>query len=78
MTIFSVRWLLDATERALKSFAQGALGVFGQDWIGIDYVQANVGRSLIAGATMAVLSILTSIASSRAQGISPASIAPPV
>lgn len=78
MTIFSRRFAVDCLERALKSFAQGVLGVFGQDWIGVDYVQANVGRSLIAGATMGVLSILTSIASSRAQGISPASIAPPV
>lgn len=75
--LFTRAFWLDSAERAIKSFAQGALGAFGQDAIGVDLFSAELHVIAGAGAAMAVLSLLTSVASARVDGISPASIIPP-
>jgi hypothetical protein len=75
--LFTRAFWLDSAERALKSFAQGALGAWGQDALGADLFTAEFHVIAGAGATMALLSLLTSVASARVDGISPASIVPP-
>lgn len=75
--LFTKRFWLDAAERAIKSFAQGAIAALSQDVAGADLFAANVRTVLAAGALMAVLSLLTSVASAPVPGISPASILPP-
>lgn len=75
--LFTRTFWLDAAERAVKTFGQGALGAVGQDILGADLFQADLTNVLASGAGLAILSLLTSIASANTDGISPASIAPP-
>ena len=74
---FSRAWFFDALERSVKSFAQGCLTALGQDVIGVDLFGADVANIALTGASMAVFSLLTSVASAPARGISPASLMPP-
>lgn len=74
--LFTKRFWLDAAERAVKSFAQGAMAALSQDVAGADLFAANLVTVLAAGALMAILSVLTSIASAPVPGISPASMLP--
>lgn len=76
-TLFTRTFWIDATERALKSAAQGALAAAGQDVVSIDLFAADWRSVAGAAAGMAALSILTSVASARTPGISPASLVPP-
>ena len=75
--LFTRAFWLDSAERAIKSFAQGSLGAIGQDMLGVDLFAAELHVIAGAGATMALLSLLTSVASAKVDGISPASILPP-
>jgi xanthine/uracil/vitamin C permease (AzgA family) len=86
--LFTRTFWLDAIERATKSAAQGALLAVGQDVNLIQQAGKAVGvdvnlfaadwRTVIGAAVgMAALSILTSVASAPAPGLSPASFAPP-
>jgi hypothetical protein len=74
--LFTKRFWFDAAERAAKSFAQGALAALSQDVAGADLFAANVRTVIAAGLLMAVLSVLTSVASAPVPGISPASMLP--
>lgn len=77
-TIFRRAFWLDATERSIKSAAQGALLAVGQDVVTVDLFAADWRNVAGAAAGMAVLSILTSVASAPTpSGISPASLVPP-
>lgn len=75
--LFTRAFWLDAAERAVKSFAQGVIGAFGQDAVGVDLFAADWKAILASGATLALLSVATSVASARVSGISPASMLPP-
>lgn len=75
--LFTASFWLDASERGIKSFGQGAVGALGQDVLGADVFHASPGNVALAGASMAILSILTSVASAPVAGMSPASLAPP-
>ena len=66
----------DAAERAIKTTAQVAILAIGQG-VTVDLFSAdwrNVAGLALGGA---VLSLLTSIASARVPGMSPASVVPP-
>ena len=76
-TILTRSWALDSFERSVKSFAQGCLTALGQDVIGVDLFGADVANIALTGASMAVFSLLTSVVSAPARGISPASLMPP-
>ncbi len=75
--LFTRAFWIDAAERALKTAAQSALLVVGQDIGGVDLFQADLANAAGFAAGGAVLSLLMSIASTPAAGMSPASIAPP-
>lgn len=77
MTIWSKRFWLDAGERALKAFAGGIVTGFGSNAVDLHVFQATAVTVLVRSALLAVVSVLMSIASSKANGLSPASIAPP-
>jgi hypothetical protein len=73
--LFTRTFWLDAGERAIKTAAQSALLALGADKV-LDAMAAdwaNVGAFAAGGA---VLSLLTSIASTPVPGISPASALP--
>lgn len=74
--ILSKAWLYDATERALKTAAQTAVTLIGQDKL-FDVLELSWGA--IGGTALgaALLSVLSSVISAPANGVSPASIAPP-
>lgn len=74
--LFTKAFWLDAAERAVKSFAQGALAALSQDVVGADLFAASWSSVLGAGLTVMVLSLLTSIASAPVPAISPASVLP--
>lgn len=77
--LFTRLFWLDALERAIKSFAQGAIGAIGQDAIGVDWYQARLWTVVGSGLTMAVLSVLTSVMSAGvSSSMSPASAVPTV
>ena len=77
MTMFSKAFWIDAVERAIKTFAQVALLAEGQDIIGADLFHANTLNTITIAASGAILSILTSIASTGINpSISPASAVP--
>lgn len=76
MSLFSRTFWRDAAERSVKTFAQSALATLGLgatnvlavDWIGV----------LSVGAGAALISVLTSVASTPREGtLSPASAARP-
>jgi hypothetical protein len=62
-TLFTTKFWGDALERAIKSFAQAAVLVMGQDVTGVDVFQADWQNVVGFGVGGAVLSILTSIIS---------------
>jgi hypothetical protein len=75
--LFTRAFWADAAERAIKTAAQVALVAIGQDAIGADLWGANLGNVAALAASAALVSLLTSIASARVPGISPASTVPP-
>jgi hypothetical protein len=68
---------VDAAERAVKTAAQAALLVLGQDALGFDVMSADWSAVIGFAAGGALLSFLTSIVSAGQPGLSPASIARP-
>lgn len=76
--LFTRRFWLDALERAVKTAAQSALLVFGQDALGFDVFTAAWSNAVGFAVGGAVLSLLTSVASSPVPGVSPASMLPPL
>lgn len=75
--LFTRTFWLDTAERAIKTAAQSALLVFGQDAVGFDVFSAGLSNTIGFAIGGAVLSILTSIVSANTSGISPASAVPP-
>lgn len=74
--LFTRAFWADAAERAIKTAAQVAILAIGQG-VTVDLFSAdwrNVAGLALGGA---VLSLLTSIASARVPGMSPASVVPP-
>ena len=74
-TLFTRTFWLDALERAVKTAAQSAVLVVGAgqvDALSADWL--TVGGFALGGA---LLSVLTSMASAKVPGISPASLLPP-
>jgi hypothetical protein len=63
-SIFSLVFWKDATERAIKSAAQAALGLWAVADQGFDVISVDWRTALVAAGSGAVLSILTSIISS--------------
>lgn len=61
MTIFNKRFWVEAAERAIKTAAQTAVLVIGQDAAGTDLFQADLHNVLGLALGGAVLSVLTSI-----------------
>lgn len=74
---FTRSFFWDALERATKTAAQSALLVVGAGAPQIDALSADWGH--VGGFALGgfVLSVLTSLASSQASGMSPASVVPP-
>jgi hypothetical protein len=60
---FSVRFLKDAAERAVKTFAQVLVGILTVD--GADLANVNWKASLVAAGTASAVSLLTSVASAK-------------
>ena len=75
--LFRLAFWADAAERAIKTAAQVALVAIGQDAVGADLWGANLGNVAALAASAALVSLLTSIASARVPGMSPASVVPP-
>jgi hypothetical protein len=75
--LFRLAFWADAAERAIKTAAQVALVAIGQDAVGADLWHANLANVAALAASAAVMSLLSSIASARVPGISPASTVPP-
>jgi hypothetical protein len=71
--LMSRRFWADAFERAVKTAAQAALLVFGQDALGFDAFSADWVSTAGFAVGGAVLSVLTSIVSAGRPGVSPAS-----
>lgn len=76
-TIFTKAWVLDSLERAVKAFAGAILAGFGSNAIDLNALQANAVTVVVRAAILAATSVLLSVASAPARGISPASILPP-
>jgi hypothetical protein len=75
--LFRLAFWADAAERAIKTAAQVALVAIGQDAVGADLWGANLGNVAALAVSAALVSLLTSIASARVPGMSPASVVPP-
>ncbi len=75
MMILTKSFWKDALERALKTAAQAAMLVIGQDVTGFDLFNADFGNALGFALGGFLLSLATSIASAPMPGISPASVA---
>jgi hypothetical protein len=60
---FSVRFIKDAAERAVKTFAQVLVGILTVD--GADLANVNWKASLVAAGTASAVSLLTSVASAQ-------------
>ncbi len=73
--LFSKQFAVDALERAVKTAAQAAMLVIGQDVTGFDVFAANFANALGFAAGGFLLSLLTSIISAPVAGMSPASVA---
>ena len=73
--LFSKMFLVDALERAVKTAAQAAMLVIGQDVTGFDIFSANFGNALGFALGGFLLSFLTSVISAPVAGVSPASVA---
>ena len=70
--MFSTQFWRDAIERAVKTFAQGALGTLGAG--AVDLVSTNWVGALSVGGGAAIVSVLMSLASEPRGGtLSPAS-----
>lgn len=76
-TLFSRSFWADAGERALKSAAQAVLGVALVGDRVFDVLDADVSVLIGAGATGAVLSLLTSIASAPVGGANASLVSAP-
>jgi hypothetical protein len=78
-TIFTTAFWLDSAERAIKSFAQACVLVWAQNYApgALNVFDADLANMFGFAFSAAVLSFLTSVASSRTDGISPASLVPP-
>lgn len=76
-SIFTKAWVIDAGERALKAFAGAELAALGSNAVDLNVLQATAGTGLIRSAILGGMSVLLSIVSAPARGISPASIVPP-
>lgn len=59
--MFSISWLKDAIERAVKTFAQALLGALTVS--GADVLHMSWGQALSIGATATAISVLTSVLS---------------
>jgi hypothetical protein len=59
--MFTLTWLKDAAERALKTAAQSILGILTLG--GVDVVHLNWGDTFAIAGTATVISVLTSIVS---------------
>lgn len=59
--MFTLVWLKDATERAVKTFAQSLLGVLTLG--GVDVLHLNWGDTFAIAGTATVISVLTSVVS---------------
>jgi len=68
---------LDALERSLKAFAGAAAAGFGGGIVDVNLFQASTVTILERSASLAGISLLLSVASVKADGISPASVVPP-
>ncbi len=73
--LFSKGFIVDALERAVKTAAQAAMLVIGQDVSGFDIFSANFANALGFAAGGFLLSLLTSVVSAPVAGMSPASVA---
>jgi hypothetical protein len=72
MSLFTVAWVKDAAERAIKTFAQAVLGALTLG--GVDVLHLDWGDTLSLAGTATAISVLTSIVSvARGDTISPAS-----
>ena len=74
--LFTRAFWADAAERAIKTAAQVAILAIGQG-VTVDLFSADWRNVAGLAAGGAVLSLLSSIASVRAPGMSPASVVPP-
>jgi len=76
MTIFNKCWMLDALERAVKTFAQALLGIIGAS--SFTPLEAKWGEVFIGSGFAAGVSVLTSIVSAGivTRSLSPASVVP--
>ena len=75
--LFSARWLKDATERAVKTFAQALLAVLGATTF--DWWKASWQEIIGSAGLAAAVSVLTSVVSAGVNpvtSISPASVVP--
>jgi Putative lactococcus lactis phage r1t holin len=59
--VFTLVWLKDAAERALKTFAQSLLATLTLN--GVDILHLDWGQALAAAATATAISLLTSVVS---------------
>lgn len=59
--MFSISWLKDALERAIKTFCQSLLGALTIS--GADVLHMSWGQALSIGATATAISVLTSVLS---------------
>jgi hypothetical protein len=74
--LFRLAFWADAAERAIKTAAQVAILAIGQG-VTVDLFSADWRNVAGLAAGGAALSLLTSIASARVPGMSPASVVPP-
>lgn len=77
MSSFNAVFLKDAVERAVKTFAQTVVGLLGADTV-LSVVDVDWGQMVGVGATAAVLSLLTSVASAGFGDNGTASVVPEV
>ena len=74
--LFHLAFWADAAERAIKTAAQVAILAIGQG-VTVDLFSADWRNVAGLAAGGAALSLLTSVASARVPGMSPASVVPP-
>lgn len=61
-SVFTISWLKDAAERAIKTFCQSLLAVLTVG--GVDILHLNWGQTLSVSLTATAISVLTSVLSS--------------
>lgn len=70
--MFTLTWLKDAGERAIKTFCQALLGILTTN--GTDITHLNWGQTLSIVASATVISVLTSVLSAGVGGEGTASL----